>query len=135
MFMHADSLFTSLGGIADSGINAFAAVTVENCIFKKAVALPGSRYIKAFDGGSVRMVGNTFEATTGMFEVSYRGILSAPNFLLGTALPNHLHNRSPAQHYTHTQSCTFISARCCEDMRGELPSDVCRPRQATWVVQ
>jgi hypothetical protein len=81
MCMHADSLFTSLGGTLAS-IQASDAVTVENCIFEKAITAPGSRYIRASEGGLVRMKGNTFDATTGMFEVSDIGTLSAPNFLL-----------------------------------------------------
>jgi hypothetical protein len=83
MCLHADSLFTSLGGawgscpVCSSSISAIAAVTVENCIIEKAIPAPDSRYIRSHEAGSVRMVGNTFDTTTGMFEVYEPGTLSA----------------------------------------------------------
>jgi hypothetical protein len=90
--MHADSLFTSLGGARDlactecsSAIEARAAVTVQNCIFEKPITAPGSRYIRAYKGGSVRMEGNTFAAATKIFEVSDSGTFSSPNYLLCVA--------------------------------------------------
>jgi hypothetical protein len=81
--MHADSLFTSLGGARDpecmfcsSAIETLAAVTVKDCIFEKAVAAPGSLYIRAHPGGSVRTEGNIFAADTNMLEISDAGTLS-----------------------------------------------------------
>jgi hypothetical protein len=87
--MHADSLFTSLGGARNlactecsSAIEARAAVTVQNCTFEKPIKAPGSRYIRAYKDGSVRMEGNNFAAANNSFEVSDTGTLSALNNLL-----------------------------------------------------
>jgi hypothetical protein len=84
--MHADSLFTSLGGArgphcteCSSGIEARKAVAVQNCKFEKPIAASGSRYIRAYKGGSVWMKNNTFAAATKIFEVSDSGTLSPPN--------------------------------------------------------
>jgi hypothetical protein len=80
MGMHADSLFTSLGGARDldcnecsSGIEARAAVAVQNCRFEKLITQPGSRYIRAYKGGSVRSENNTFAAATKAFEITDTG--------------------------------------------------------------
>lgn len=81
--MRADSLFTSLGGARElactecsSGIEARAAVSVRNSMFEKLITEPGSRYIRAYKGGAVRLENNTYEAATKAFEVQDTGTLS-----------------------------------------------------------
>jgi hypothetical protein len=87
--MRADSRFTSLGYArgdlcpnCHSFIDTNQAVTVKNCIFEKPITAPGSRFILALEDGSVRMEGNTFDATTDKFEVEDAGDVSALNYLL-----------------------------------------------------
>ena len=78
--MHADSLFTSLGGARDlactecsSAIEARAAVSVQNSAFENLLPEVGSVYIRAYKGGSVRLENNTYEAATKAFEVQDTG--------------------------------------------------------------
>jgi hypothetical protein len=115
--MHADSLFTSLGGARDlactecsSAIEARAAVTVQNCKFEKAISALGSRYIRAYKGGSVRMEGNTFAAATKILEVSDSGALSSLNYLLCVAQPYCTLNRSRVGRYCSIWAAIYPQA-------------------------
>jgi hypothetical protein len=111
MRMHADSRFTSVGDSSCPRIEVFGDLSVKNCKFENAITTQGPPYICFKWFSAVRMEGNTFDATTKMFEFDDDGTLSAPNYLLEA------HNRcifqssnrvSPAQQYTHRQMCAFI---------------------------
>ena len=74
--MHADSRFTSLGGPRNSAcdecssaIEARSSVAVQGCSFDNLLIEPGSRYVRAYKGGAVRLENNTFAAATKAFEV------------------------------------------------------------------
>lgn len=78
--VRADSLFTELGGARDlacdecsSAIEARASVAIQDCQFRKPISRPGSRYIRAYKGGSVRLENNTFDPATKTFEIEDSG--------------------------------------------------------------
>lgn len=74
--MHADSLFTSLGGERDlactecsSSVEIRAAVSIKNSSFEQPIAESGSVYMRVFKGGTVRLENNEYRPGTDLFEL------------------------------------------------------------------
>lgn len=72
-----------------SAIEARAAVAIQGCRFDRLVNQPGSRYFRAYKGGSVRSENTTYAAATKAFEVADSGAPPSVAPVRGACPPYH----------------------------------------------